>query len=262
MSSVVDKANPEAITVLAPHRIRRPIMLQSWNNLAALHWSFPPAVVQGLLPPGFAVDTYDDKAWVGLLPFQMERIRLPRLPPLGPLSTFPETNIRTYIVDPAGRRGVWFFSLDVTRLLPALVARVTYRLPYCWAEMTLTSSPRSGLTEWVYWSRRRWPKGEARSHVIVRVGEAVPPEELSELDHFLTARWALGSTFAGNLVWAKVGHGPWTIHQAEATGWRESLFSAVGLPSPTEAPYVRWSPGVDVLIERPRRILNSPMRPR
>ena len=50
----------------------------------------------------------------------MRRIRIPGLPPFGPLSTFPETNIRTYIVDPNGRRGVWFFSLDITRLLPAI----------------------------------------------------------------------------------------------------------------------------------------------
>ena len=254
MGVLLNDGTVEAITARPPHRIRRPIMLQTWSNLAALHWSFPPAVVQRLLPEGFTVDTHGGRAWVGLLPFQMERIRLPGLPPFGPLSTFPETNIRTYVVDPTGRRGVWFFSLDVTRLVPALVARLSYRLPYCWAEMTVERSPRNGLVEWEYRSRRRWPKGEARSHVVVRVGEAIPPSELTELDHFLTARWALGSTFAKSLLWAKVGHGAWAIHRAEATGWRESLFTAAGLPSPTAPPYVRWSPGVHVEIERPRRI--------
>jgi hypothetical protein len=89
-------------------------MLQGWHDLASVHWRYDPTVVQSLLPAGFRVDTFDDAAWVGLIPFHMRRIRLPGLPSFGPLSTFPETNIRTYIVDAAGRRGVWFASLDVT----------------------------------------------------------------------------------------------------------------------------------------------------
>ena len=33
------------------------------------------------------------------------------------LSDFCETNVRTYVVNRAGRPGVWFFSLDASRLL-------------------------------------------------------------------------------------------------------------------------------------------------
>ena len=229
-------------------------MLQGWHNLAALHWSFRPEDIQPLLPEGFFVDTHEGLAWVGLLPFHMRRIRIPGLPAFGPLSTFPETNIRTYIVDPAGRRAVWFFSLDVTRLIPALVARVSYQLPYCWATMSIAQTAVDGNEEWEYRSQRRWPKGQADSHVTVRVGEKIPDDELTELDHFLTARWALGTTFARKLLWAKVDHPRWPLHEAEATSWNESLFHAAGLPQPTGAPYVRWSPGVEVRIGLPRTV--------
>ncbi len=87
-------------------------MVQGWHDLASLHWPYDPGLVQRLLPAGLRVDTLGGAAWVGLIPFHMRRIRVPRLPPLGRWSTFPEINVRTYVVDPAGRRAVWFCSLD------------------------------------------------------------------------------------------------------------------------------------------------------
>lgn len=240
----------ETITAAAPHHVRRPVMLQGWYDLASLHWRYEPDEVQRLLPDGYRVDVFDDAAWVGLIPFHMRRIRIPRLPALGPLSTFPETNIRTYIVDPEGRRGVWFCSLDITRLLPTLVARVSYRLPYCWATMRIGTEG----DVWSYTSRRRWPRGTATSSVQVRVGAEVGAADITELEHFLTARWALGTRFGRQLMWAKVEHPPWPIHRAEVLDWDETLMRAAGLTPPTEAPVALWSPGVEVRIERPRRI--------
>ena len=114
----------------AAERVRRPVMMQGWKNLTFVHWSYHPAVVQRRLPPGLAVDTFEGRAWVGLVAFHMEDIRLPLLPALPYLGTFPETNVRTYVRGPDGRPGVWFDSLDITRLIPVLVALGTYRLPY------------------------------------------------------------------------------------------------------------------------------------
>ena len=242
----------EAITAEPLRAVRRPVMLQSWNTLAALHWRYEPAEVQRLLPHGFTVDTFDEAAWVGLLPFHMQRIRVPGMPPFGRFSTFPETNVRTYIVDPNGRRGVWFFCLEASRLLPVLVARATYQLPYCWSRMSIDCSNLEGHDQWEYRSTRRWPERGPASHITVRVGPAIPANQVTVLDHFLTARWALGSTFGKRCAWAKVSHPEWVLHEAEATGWHETLFTAVGLSKPIDQPLVRWSPGVDVAIQRPR----------
>ena len=237
-------------------------MLQGWYDLTAVHWRYPADAVQRLLPPGFTVDTVEGNAFVGLIPFHMRRIRVPGLPAFGRLSTFPETNVRTYIVDPQGRRGVWFFSLDITRLIPALVARVTYRLPYCWATMTIDGVPSageraaSGDTR-TYESSRRWPRTRAgtphaASRVAIRIGAPLTPDETSPLDHFLSARWALGSTWGRRLMWAKVDHPVWPLHHAELLEFDETMLTAAGLPAPSDEPIVRWSPGVEVRIERPR----------
>lgn len=224
-------------------------MLQGWHDLAAVHWRYDPAVVQTLVPPPFRVDTFDGAAWVGLIPFHMHRIRVPHLPALGPLSTFPETNVRTYIVHPDGRRGVWFCSLDITRLLPVLVARTSYGLPYCWAEMSIERT--ANTVEYV--SRRRWPRAAAAtSRVRVEIGDAV--RQPTELDHFLSARWALGSTWLRRALWAEVDHEPWPLHEATLLDVDAGLVVAAGLPVPAGPPVVRWSPGVEVRIARPRAL--------
>lgn len=245
---MVEQGGPvESVEAVNPHPIGRAVMAQGWRNLASIHWRYEPEDVQALLPDGFRVDTFGGSAWVGLLPFHMQRVRIPGLPPFGPLSTFPETNIRTYLIDPNGRRGVWFVSLDITRLVTALVARASYRLPYCWAAMAIDQDG----DEWTYTSHRRWPRGEASSRVQIRVGERLAPEDVSELDHFLSARWALGTRFGSRLMWAAVDHEPWPLHRAELLDIDETLLAAGGLPPPVGDPVVLWSPGVEVRIALP-----------
>jgi uncharacterized protein len=241
----------EPISLNTLRSIHRPVMLQGWYNLTSVHWRYNPADVQALLPDGFVVDTFDASAWVGLIPFEMRRIRLPFGPNdgfgAGRFGTFPETNIRTYIVDAHGRRGVWFFSLDINRLAPTLVARSCYGLPYCTAEMSIEST-EAGVR---YRSARKWPKPKgAFCELDVRIGSrlAVGPDSL---EAFVSARWALGSTFARKLVWAEIEHPEWALHSASVIRCDESLVVAAGLPAPRGDPLVLWSPGVEVRIGRP-----------
>ena len=89
----------------------------------------------------------------------------------------------------------------------------------------------------------------------MQVGDPIAPADVTDLEHFLSARWALGTTFGKRLMWADVDHPPWPLHRAELLRCDESLVTAAGLPAPTGDPYVLWSPGVDVRIARPRRVL-------
>ena len=239
----------EPVELACPRPVRRPVMLQGWHDLTSIHWPFDPEAVQKVLPQGLTVDVCDGRAWVGLIPFHMRRIRPPGLPSLGPWSTFPETNVRTYVVAPDGRRAVWFCSLDVTRVAPAVVARVAYGLPYCWADMSITHHEQSTVE---YTSRRRWPGRGPSSRVKVVIGPRVDDDDLTEVERFVTARWALASTFAGRNVWANVDHEPWPVHRARLVAYEDSLMAAAGLPQPAGEPVVLWSPGVEVRIGRPR----------
>ena len=128
-------------------------MYQTWGWLAFLHWSYEPSAVQRPLPDGLEVHTFEGHAWVGVTPFVLGDLRTPA-PPAPPwFRRFPETNVRTYVVGPDGREGLWFFSLDAARLEPVLVASSTYALPYKWSAMTVE---RDGSTI-RYRSRRPGP---------------------------------------------------------------------------------------------------------
>ncbi len=227
-------------------------MLQEWHDLASVHWPFDPAVVQALLPDGLRVDTCDGAAWVGVIPFHMRRIRVPGCPPFGRWSTFPETNVRTYVVAPDGRRAVWFCSLDISRLVPAVVARATYGLPYCWGSMSI-SHQGPDIVE--YTAARRWPRRGTASHLVIRIGDRIATDDLTDLERFVTARWALASKFARMNLWADVDHAPWELHRSSLLHCDDSLIAAAGLPAPTGDPITLWSPGVEVRVGRPRRLV-------
>lgn len=223
------------------------IMKQGWKDLAYIHWRYDPAVVQALLPEGLLADTYDGSAWVGLIPFSMRGIGLPKLPGIPYLGSFPEVNVRTYVTC-NGVPGVWFFSLDVNRLLPAVVARTTYRLPYCWGRASNTLKNDVLTTE----VRRWWPRGTATLALKIRIGGKI--EQPNELQDFLSARWRLFS-LAGRkkLRSAPVSHEPWMLFAAEIEHIEDSLVVAAGLPQPEGTPHVMFSPGVSVRVGLPSR---------
>lgn len=221
-------------------------MVQQWRDLAYVHWRYDPQVVAALLPEGLEVDTFDGSAWVGLIPFSMRGIGLPRLPAVPYFGSFPEINVRTYVRQ-NGIPGVWFFSLDVNRLIPAVVARTTYLLPYCWGRAS------NRIDNGVLRSdvERRWPS-RARSHTAVRIGQ--PITQPDDLAVFLSARWGLYSKgLFGGLMYAPVDHEPWPLHSASLESIDQNVVEAAGLPSPTGEPHVMFSPGVSVRIGRPRR---------
>jgi uncharacterized protein YqjF (DUF2071 family) len=210
-----------------------------------LHWAYPPEVVQPFLPDGLEVQTFDGRAWVGLLPFLMQGVRAPGVPPLPWISAFPETNLRTYVRGPDGQTAIWFFSLDAARLPAVLAARATYWLPYFWADMAVHQDGRCVT----YRSRRRWPRPRgARCDATIQIGDELVPAELTELDHFLTARYVLYTVIGGRLAYARAEHAPWPLARATLVELQQDLLGAAGLPWPLGEPLVHFSPGVSVRI--------------
>jgi len=225
-------------------------MLHEWNNLTFLHWAYEPEVVQALLPAGLEVDTYDGKAWVGLVPFMM-RVETPRGHGVPWVSNFCETNVRTYARAADGTTGVWFLSLDAARFGAVAVARTGYHLPYYWSRMRIGTFG-SVVT---YESSRRWPGPRgAESKAVIDVGAPFAADELGDRDHWLTARWRLYSHQPRGLRYAQADHAPWVLHRATVRHLDDELVVAAGLPAPTGEPLVHWSPGVGVRIGWPHPI--------
>ena len=232
-----------------PDPVARPVVVQRWEHLAFLHWRYPAPVVQERLPAGLTVDTFDGDAWVGLVPFRMVRVRPPGIPAPPWVTTFPETNVRTYVRDAEGGNGVWFASLDITRLLGVAVARLAFRVPYTWARMDREVTAGRAT----YWARRRWPAPVgAHSRVEVVPG---PPEPAGPLLAFLTNRWrAYTTTPRGRVAYAPVAHEPWDLRSAAITHLDDGLVEAAGLPPPSGSPLAHVAAPVSARVGRLRAI--------
>jgi uncharacterized protein YqjF (DUF2071 family) len=225
-------------------------MIQWWRRMTFLHWRYPADELQRLLPDGLRVETYDGTGWVGLLPFQMY-VRPPALPPLPWLSWFPETNVRTYVRGPDGKPGIFFFTLEATRMPAILAARASLRLPYRWSAMDI----RLGERCLAYHGRRRWPGPAGVGYDVgVRIGKPIAENDLTALDHFLTARYRLYSRVLGRLVSVEVEHPPWRLYRAALVDFRQDLLASLGLPGTDSEPLVHASPGIRVRIGVPRRV--------
>ncbi|MFF6996655.1 YqjF family protein [Streptomyces sp. NPDC008313] len=249
--------DPSPVTPDAPVRITTPLLTQQWLDLTFIHWAVDPEVMAPLLPRGTVPDTHDGVTYVGLVAFRMHRVGWLRLPGVPYLGSFPETNVRVYSVDAHGRRGVVFLSMDAARLIPVVMGRVCFRLPYLWSRMTVEAA---GDTV-TYTGSRRWPGPRgAYSRITVRTGARV--EAPSELEHFLTARWGMHNAFfgrTGDAAYLPNHHPRWPLHRAELLVCDENLVAAAGLPAPSEAPVsVLHSPGVPVLLGRPARPAGIP----
>ncbi|MFJ3925182.1 YqjF family protein [Streptomyces sp. NPDC090022] len=238
---------PSTVTPEAPAVVGDPLLTQEWLDLTFIHWAVDPDVVAPLLPAGTVPDTHEGVTYVGLVAFRMHRVGWLRLPGIRYLGSFPETNVRLYSVDAQGRRGVVFRSMDASRLIPVVMGRVGFRLPYLWSRMSVRTE--GDIVE--YASSRRWPGPRgAHSRITVARGERI--EEPTELEHFLTARWGMHNAFFGGAAYLPNDHPRWPLYRAELLTCEEDLLASAGLPTPREAPVsVLYSPGVPVRLGRP-----------
>ena len=216
-----------------------PVMIQSWNRLTFINWRYDARYLQSHLPAGLRVDQHDGFGWVSLTPFDLQRFRLPFLPPLPWLSHFPETNLRTYVIGPEGP-GIWFFSLDAARLHAVVGASSLYRLPYHWARMRIE---RRGTTI-RYTSERK--RGEGHVSAELELGPEVVRK--TALQKFLVERYRLYALRNGKLATAQIDHKPWPLREARLMGLEESLRRLVNIDDMGLPALVNYSKGVTAKI--------------
>ena len=223
-----------------------PVMLQSWRELGFLHWEVDAETLGRLLPAQLSLDTFEGRAFVGLVPFTMHGVRPTWAPALPLVSRFHEVNVRTY-VHLAGRDpGVYFLSLDAASRLAVVGARTIWRLPYHFARMGMARSP-GGLV--AYDSERRWPGPKpAACHLLYgpRPDSAPGAATPGSLDHFLAERYILYTTAPGRLLRGRVHHPPYPLQAGDCPRLEETLVAAAGIEPVTGPPLVHYASGVDV----------------
>ena len=105
-----------------PRPQRTWVMAQTWHDLLFAHWPVPAVELARVVPAPLELDLWDGVAWIGVVPFRMDRIRPRGLFPLPKLSATPEINVRTYVTF-GGKRGVYFLSLHASNPAAVTVTR-------------------------------------------------------------------------------------------------------------------------------------------
>lgn len=222
-----------------------PVMYQTWSDLAFLHWIVEPEAIASTLPRGLHVDTHEDKAYLGLVPFYMRDIRLRGFPKVSGTANFLEMNVRTYVHDDRGVPGVWFYSLDADNSLACAVANRFFSLPYFPARM---SASRDG--EWIdYRCNPKRGRPEHVSEIRYRgTGENVA-DAPGSLEYFLAERYRLFAWHPRKrkLSIGAVSHAPYRLEPAEASECSPGALDWCGFEMDGRpADQAHFSPGVDV----------------
>jgi uncharacterized protein YqjF (DUF2071 family) len=232
-------------------------MRQDWHHLLFLHWAVAPEQLRPLVPSGLELDLYEGRAYVGLVPFTMTGVRPVWAPAVRGVSSFHETNVRTYVHRAGRDPGVWFFSLDAANALAVALARTFFHLSYHHARMRLTHEPGSGG---VSYASQRLMHRSTSTPATCAVGctPTGPPAPVraGTLEHFLVERYLLYARAArsGRLYRGQVHHTPYPVQPAEITGLDETLLAAAGIERPDEAPLAHFVRGVKVEVFSLRRV--------
>jgi uncharacterized protein YqjF (DUF2071 family) len=219
------------------------IMRQEWGKLLFMHWPIDADVLRPLVPKQLTIDTFEGKAWIGVVPFTMWGIRPSFTPCIPGLNAFHELNVRTY-VHYDGMPGVWFFSLDANHKPAVWTARNFFNLPYYDATMELEQKDQTIK----YSSRRTRASGPpAEFRATWEIGEPIEQTQPSSLEFFLTERYCLYATRGEKLFRLRIFHPPWPLRKARvADDFHSTMIEALGIETPKVAPLLNYAEALKV----------------
>ena len=230
---------------------KSPVMFQTWDDLLFVHWEIDPDQLQGTLPDGLQIDTFEGKGYLGIVPFYMKNIRPRGLPCVPYLSNFLECNVRTYVHDEKGNPGVWFYSLDTSRWLAYKIGRALFSLPYYWAEM------KADIDKCISYSLRRRKKGIEKVTYDYNKSFDGKLAKSGTLEYFLLERYQLFATNkSGRLLSCRVHHSPYRYSQCDNKQWPSDLLRWNGFDfNFKEASHSCVANRVDVEVFRPQLVV-------
>ncbi len=214
---------------------------QRWRDLLFLHWVVSEDLLRPLVPAPLALDTFEGRAFVGVVPFVMREVRPAWLPRPFALD-FLETNVRTY-VSYRGEPGVFFLSLEASSWLAVRAARAGWSLPYYYAHMSTQMEH-----ETVRYETRRRDRSGLGLTLRYRRGAPLGVLAPDSLEFFLLERYVLFCERRRRLLRGQVHHAPYPAHTAELLSFEGNLMGTLCSGSPA---LVHYAPGVNVEVFGP-----------
>ncbi len=229
-----------------------PLFLADWRDVVMAHFEVEPARLQRLTP--FALDLLDGRAFVSLVSFRMERMRLRVLPKLSEPLFAPFTrsrflNLRTYVRH-GDDAGIQFLVEWLSNRLSVPLGPPVYGLPYRGGRFVCGVTGESRRIEVVPLKGCGRFEGE-----FTPVGAAETCAPGSE-DEFLMERYTAFTARGHRRRRFRIWHPPWCRRQCRVERLDESIQGAT-FPELADARLVgvTCSDGVsDVWMGRPERL--------
>lgn len=216
---------------------------QEWNDVLFLHWQVELAELQKHVPKELEFDLFEGKPWVSVVPFTMEKIRPRSLPAFPPISDFHEINIRTYVRS-NNKAGVYFLSIEGGSRMSCSIAKAMSELPYRHSRIERSSK------------RYRSSNAEFNDKLDLEYSIASELQDKTELDKWLTERYALFQDTATSINSFETHHLEWPIHELE--------LKSLELDYPRYAKLLKngpakmqYSPGIKVIAWGKEKMLRS-----
>jgi uncharacterized protein YqjF (DUF2071 family) len=195
-----------------------------WCDLLFAHWTVDAAVLRRLIPEGLELDLFDDRAYVGAVPFRMERVT-PRLVPA--------------------------ISLDAGQELAVRAARRFFHLPYFDAKFEIRN-----VAECVEYSAVRTHRGALGATFKASYRPVGMPyrSAAGSLDTWLTERYCLYSAdSAGRVYRGEIDHETWPLQRANGQVRVNTLGEWLGIEMQGQPQTLHFAKSLDVhawLVER------------
>ncbi|MBS4176485.1 YqjF family protein [Lederbergia citrea] len=195
------------------------LFTQTWDKLLFCHWSLPAELLRAHVPNDVDLDLFNGEAWIAIIPFKVNHMRVHGIPEIPYLNSYLELNLRTY-VKYKGTPGIYFFTLDANKWSAVIGAKIGAQLPYRHSLMKMNIKENK-----VYFqSKRKHPGSSKESFYINYQSDSnLYLPEVESLEYWLFERYCFFTTRGKHLYRGDIHHDRWRVSKAKATIQANSL---------------------------------------
>lgn len=237
-----------------------PMFYARWDRAVFIHYAADPALLQPLVP--FELDLREGRTFVSIVAFTLSRMR----PRIGgrigewlfkPIATHEFLNVRTYVRH-GDEPGIYFLAEWLSNPLSVHLGPRTFGLPYRFGHLTYDHARDDSTLHGTI---------DAREGRLVYDGKVKGPEfaaaEAGSLNEFVLERYTAFTKQKKRARFFRVWHAPWEQAPAELEVSADTLLAGTGAWwKRAEFVGANYSPGAEVWMGRPHRILAQPGDPR
>lgn len=206
-----------------------PFFIADWIGLYFCHFEIPAEVLQPQIP--FTLDTFQGRAFISLVSFQLDHLRLYRAqgitaPLFRPFTRSHFLNVRTYVTHD-GEPGIYFMQEYLSNRLSLPFGPPTYGLPYHYAAAERRIDARTGNVELTL--------NGAKNHQLklhAKINNNAGPHRCApgSLAEFLLERYTAYTCHHGIKRRFRIWHQPWQQRPVDFQITNQGLLPETWLP--------------------------------